>query len=291
MDDSFYLTLPSNVSGGGNNTTAKFRTLLPNNIELSGSWYVALTEIQFPFSWCNAGVGKDDTEILMKFNRNDKTKVVAVKVLRNYYHTVEELVGYLQRKIKETLIDAMFDLDSVETKLNFKSKQTSQYMQGKYAEMGIADVVKIRYDKKDKRVRIDLDPLEVVPKITIPSKLQYLLGFSSNEREMFIAKKLNVAPYPPDMTGGVSAMYVYCDAVAPQIVGNSMSPLLRVVTLNTNRYKYGCTITKTFTDPHYIPVVAKSLHSILIQLNTDQDEPLSFNFGKSIIKLHFKRRR
>lgn len=49
--NEFFLTLPSNTLQS--NTTGNFVTHLPKNLVFSGQWEVALSEIQYPFSWNN----------------------------------------------------------------------------------------------------------------------------------------------------------------------------------------------------------------------------------------------
>ena len=54
-DRQFYLWLPSNSSSDvfPRNTLSEYRVRLPNSIQLSGDWEVALTEIQYKKNWHN----------------------------------------------------------------------------------------------------------------------------------------------------------------------------------------------------------------------------------------------
>ena len=94
--------------------------------------------------------------------------------------------------------------------------------------------------------------------------------------------------HPPDLTGGMTYLYIYCDIVQPQIVGDTVTPLLRAIGLRTKNYKWGSAIHEVFVRPHYIPVNRNYITDILIELKDDTDNPINFNFGKSIVKLHFR---
>ena len=51
----FYITLPSNSSLSlyPDNTLSSYTTRLVEQINLTGNWEVAMTEIHFPFTWYN----------------------------------------------------------------------------------------------------------------------------------------------------------------------------------------------------------------------------------------------
>lgn len=55
MEGQFYLTLPSNSSMNvfPNNTLSDFTVNLPQPLDLTGDWVVALSEIQYPHTWNN----------------------------------------------------------------------------------------------------------------------------------------------------------------------------------------------------------------------------------------------
>lgn len=284
MGDSFYLTLPSNVkSGEENNTTSRFRTILKDNLDLSGRWYVALSEIQYPFSWSNVDDDEIVNAIMLKIKHDNKWDWFR---LRNYaskkhYDKISDLTSDLEESIKK----------EVARRIALMSGELDpEKLTRKLYKHNLVDFVSIRYDSKLDRVRIKLLDRSVVEMMNMPRNLMYIMGFKEDYGRVF-AREEEIGPYPPDIDAGLSYMYVYCDAVAPQIVGDTAAPLLRVVNLSgKNNYKYGSVITETYADPHYVPVVAKSLHGVLVELKSDQDKPIRFNFGKSIVKLHFKRK-
>ncbi len=308
MND-FYLTLPSNVkTSGQQNTTARFTTLLPKTIDLPGQWYVGLVEIQFPFSWSNAGNSWIDSIIVLKHNPTNSN--LKVSIPRSYYETIESLVDTVQIQIVDTLVEVMekqskpfnkrenraiIKLMNSEEKI--KESKLMEILRPNYKDGSerkeyfslIANrLVTVSWNAEIRHVIIRLRSSDIVPSLKLSPVLQYMLGFATTDQNVLnITQNKTVAPYPPDIQGGLSALYIYSDSAVPQIVGDQVAPLLHVIPVNTTGFSYGQVCTQIFYTPHYIPVVSRSLTSIQISINTDQDVPVGFNFGKSIVKLHF----
>lgn len=93
------------------------------------------------------------------------------------------------------------------------------------------------------------------------------------------------APYPADIKAGCYHLFCYSDIAALQLVGDSYSPLLHTVRIEGN---YGDIVTLCFNKPDYIPVAQKHIENIHIEIKTDQNEPVNFTYGKTILKLHFR---
>ncbi len=308
MND-FYLTLPSNVkTSGQQNTTAHFTTLLPKTIDLAGQWYVGLVEIQFPFSWSNAGNSWRDGNVILK--HLPTTSDVKVSIPRSYYETIESLVDTVQFQIVDKLVEVMEkqmkQFDKIENQAIIKLMKSDEKIEKsklteilrpdykdtnkrkEYFSMIANRLVTVSWNTEIRRVIIRLRSNDIVPSLKLSPVLQYMLGFATTDQSVLnISQNKIVAPYPPDIQGGLSALYIYSDCAVPQIVGDQVAPLLRVIPVNTTGFNYGQVCTQIFHTPHYIPVVSRSLTSIQISINTDQDEPVGFNFGKSILKLHF----
>ena len=96
--------------------------------------------------------------------------------------------------------------------------------------------------------------------------------------------KTTVSPYVTDLHG-TTTMYVYCDIVQPQVVGDTSAQLLRGIPVEG---KLGETVTKTFTNVQYVPVQKKSFEDIEILLRDDTGNVMSFERGKAIATLHFR---
>ena len=62
-----------------------------------------------------------------------------------------------------------------------------------------------------------------------------------------------------DMDQGFDTIYVYTDVVESRIVGDSLAPLLRALSVSGS---YGATVSVRFTNIHYVPVLHSHFHSI-----------------------------
>ncbi len=103
-------------------------------------------------------------------------------------------------------------------------------------------------------------------------------GFDTTEKASFY----------PDMAGGASTLYVYCNAVSNQIVGDTMAPLLRTVNIEGQAHD---NVHLVYQDVHYVSVLSKELSEIRINIRDDTGQLVDFKSGKVMAKLHFRRHR
>ena len=108
-----------------------------------------------------------------------------------------------------------------------------------------------------------------------------MLGFGGTEP---VIKKTTGRPYTADLTV-VSTIYVYCDIVEPQIVGDTSAQLLKSIPV---RGKFGDVIAGTFINIQYVPIRTKSFEVVKVLLRSDTGDPVPFERGKVVIKLHFR---
>ena len=81
----------------------------------------------------------------------------------------------------------------------------------------------------------------------------------------------------------MNSIYVYCDIVQPQVVGDTNVKLLRTVPIEG---KMGDVVTRTYNNMQYIPVQRKSFEDIEILLRSGL--PMPFERGKVLATLHFR---
>ena len=148
--------------------------------------------------------------------------------------------------------------------------------------------IQVEYDPVYSRVVISLPP--IIKEITFGRKLQYMLGLKheSYRPQYNIPVTKVTSDSPIDLRGGFDCMYVYCGIVEPQIVGDCLTPLLRVINVEG---KQDDVVAKTFDNPHYVPVAKREFNSIEINIKDDADRFVRFKYGKVIVKLHFRRRK
>ncbi len=84
-----------------------------------------------------------------------------------------------------------------------------------------------------------------------------------------------------------TSIYVYCDIIEPQIVGNRTVPLLDIV---WDKGKGKREITRFSENLHYVPVRTKSFEEVKVLLRSNTNERISFERGHTSITLHFIRK-
>ena len=141
--------------------------------------------------------------------------------------------------------------------------------------------VKFSYNRSSRKVSVDVRHDTTV---WFTGELPTVLGF---DQDTLIEKKTS-SPYPADINGGFSSMYVDTDIVDAQFVGDVKVPLLRIVNIEG---EYGNTVHASFRNLQYVPVKVNSFETVEVNIKNDQNENVSFEFGKSIATLHFRQKR
>lgn len=254
-EDGFYLTLPSNA--GQNTNPSSFRINLPQNIHLTGEWEVGLVEFMYPKSWYNVRSdplhGRIFTLEVDYEQTNDGGKKSA-KTLHNlhvpagYYNRAEDLLLTMHKTVPESW------------------------------KPGIS----FSYDSRSHRVCIQAK--KPISNIYLSDDLMYMLGYSTENNPFSLNR---TADHPPDMSAGISVLYVYCDVVEHNVVGDKLAPLLRAVAVEG---EFGSIVNKIFVAPHYVPVLKKNFSSIEIDIKSDENKSLDLHFGKTLVKMHFRRK-
>ena len=139
----------------------------------------------------------------------------------------------------------------------------------------------------DKNIKFSFNPRTHKVKVTLAKN--YCVGlYGGSERILGFGgggdlkiRKSQESPYVADLHT-ITSIYVYCNIVQPQIVGNTTVPLLRSIAVSGNS---GNIITETFNNIQYVPVQTKSFENIEILLRTDTGDPVPFERGK--VKRHY----
>jgi hypothetical protein len=257
MSDQFYITLPSNTQQ--NSTASNFRVSLPQRLRLEGEWDVGLAEIIYPNSWFHL---QKENYIFFKM----LSKEARLKLNPGYYDNIDAFLN----EINEALVS--------------------------YASLHFPEIqhFKFLYDKKNNIVQFMVDTGDINI-VTLSSELANMLGFvdryiyyrHDDDPDENIGRLIAAQNEFVPFNLYYQTLFVYCNIVEDQIIGNSMAPLLRIV---ETQGKHGDLICKTYDSPHYIPVLLKDIQSIEINIKNDMNEYYKFEFGKVIVKLHLKKR-
>ena len=136
------------------------------------------------------------------------------------------------------------------------------------------------YNEMTNRVRFQVAQKEFV---VLPEATKEFFGFDANYFE--VSAEATVSR--PKQINNINTLFVYCDCIDYQYIGDTYAPLLRVVAV-PNELQYGDNVNLIFDSPHYVPVSRNTINTIEISLLDDIGELIQFNYGKVIIKLHFR---
>ena len=117
-------------------------------------------------------------------------------------------------------------------------------------------------------------------------KLARILGLDADKP--FIVpprKKIRYAPHAADFFGGEYSLFVYTDIIEHQIVGDHYVPLLRCVQITGEHTKV---VSINYDKPHYTCLRKTDISDIEIAIKNDQNYNIPFQYGKIVVKLHFR---
>ena len=136
--------------------------------------------------------------------------------------------------------------------------------------------------------RVVITPVKTGDSVRFSKPLAQQLGFPA---EVDISEDQIVAPKEPDFNFGLpTTAHITCDIIATQFVGNTLSPLLRIITLEQSRYTHGGSGMISFSRPIYVPVMVKDLHRISVDIRGPNGKHLPFIHGTSSVVLYFRKR-
>jgi hypothetical protein len=97
--------------------------------------------------------------------------------------------------------------------------------------------------------------------------------------------------YGVDLNLGMNHLFIYSDLSEYTLVGDVEVPLLRVVPFEP-RTKAGTNphLHIEFLNLHYVPVSKSFFDEISIHISGDAEKEVHFTHGKSMVKLHFRRK-
>ena len=133
-------------------------------------------------------------------------------------------------------------------------------------EKRFTDDVRFSYDTLSRKVTVHLQNSAEL----FLGDIGYVLGFSPTE---------------VDLDHGFHDLYVYCDIILPQYVGDAFVHLTRIVPVEG---KDGKRVSKSFVRPQYVPVSRKQFESIEVNIKRDTGETVTFEFGRVLLTLHFR---
>jgi hypothetical protein len=254
----FYLTLPSDSSSKyyPENTAASFKTKLSDRIDLDGQYEVGLAQFIYPHSWYN-------------FNNSDKGLYIT-------FHPDDEEEGEISLVFRSG---------------QFPDEKTFVHVLNDWISTAEIYGCTFSWDQWDRRIRVLISNKN--GSIYMSRGLANLLGFEdvgpykTHMTSSGLIPQYYEATYTFDLRVGLRMIYVYSDIVSHTLVGDTKVPILRVC---ATEGRYGEMVAVTFTEPHYVPLARNELDTIDILINNELGKPVPFEYGKSVVTLHFRRR-
>lgn len=284
MRDDFYIVLLSNSSMPyyPQNTTSHFITKLPQHINLTGEWAVALIDINFPLNFQN--VSKNEENRRVTYGRSGLS-------------SLEEIDGGIF--ITQTSSGPEVNAPEV----------TGEFCVPPGIYNDLSELLKeLNSNRRHSHIEFSLKPgfyvsasrvcgnkIECLYEnhcFNMSKSLKKILGFDSSEtRDIEIGEYSDVlGEFPASINNDLpSNLLVYTDICQPYVTGDVYSRLLRSVTLDLNQYAYGRSMSVNFPRPVYIPLLCTSFQTIEILIRNEVGLAVPFDFGTATLTLHFKR--
>ena len=98
----------------------------------------------------------------------------------------------------------------------------------------------------------------------------YLLGFSPEEI-------ISTAERQVDLEYGFHDLFIYCNLIQSQYVGDALVPLLRIVLVEG---KVGERVSKSFLRPQYLPVSRKQFETVEVDKRQTQGSLYHLSLGE-----------
>ena len=313
-EDHFYLTLPSSASMDlhPNNKVSDFTTELIFPIQIERERYeIGLCEVILDVdvenvtSHQSAFVIFRSVKFIKEVLKKKNVKGLGIvnhgkdafyweefTVKRGKYDSVDDVFGYFNSKFLRSRIcdDLFFQVKKIpnteyefvtlksilENKLKEKtfSFQKSPWMK-KCIFIPNASYDGIKSD--DPIIRSTLYTLMVFK----PSVKEYL---ERGDVKSDAAFSTQLVCKTSDLFEAPGMAYIYSDIVDHQYVGNTKSPLLRVIHIPPGRKVI------TFPTVHYLPLSKAYLNSIRIYIRDVQGNPYPFTYGSALCKVHIRKK-
>jgi hypothetical protein len=256
---SFHVVLPSNSSFElyPDNTLADFRVRLAKPIKLSEPYEVALEEIAYPRLSHDFESGETDITV------------------SEFQWIGEE--GTPEHKVEEIFNDRVV----IHCSTKNGTRTLLWYINNGLMQHGW----KLIMSAKDKFTLVRKEGTKRV--LQLDAKLAFALGFAK-EPFAYNVVATQEGPYASPMLFQSKQMFVYVNVIAPQLVGDSQVPLLRIC-IPQNSTNFSDYTSEKYIRPYYLPVCKEKIDEIHIQIRTHTGEIFPFPSGAPLIcKLHFR---
>lgn len=310
-EEQFYVTLPSDSSLHiyPDNKLSDYRVRLDPPLALNpDEWQVGLASISIPVSWENVGKVSDNSITIYHCHPEIVGGVVKTLSILDggemahwWGRSPSTSLRILPQDDKDIRV---FTLEQglyrhTHDIVSFLNDAIAQYFRNQVKHISPW----FQYNKHTRRLQVR-PPFDVSPAV---EELQHLsnyafvlqgkdllsiLGYPGQDSVYFyLFEMMNgrviEAPMTVNPQAGFSTLYVYCDAIQAQRVGDVFASLLDYIPVVDNDKDV---INFRANPIHYSAVAQGRLSSLRIYIASETGERVPFAFGKIVLKLHFRRR-
>jgi hypothetical protein len=292
--NDFFVTLMSDSSFKDHpcNTTASFTCELPRNINLEGEWHVAPVEIHYPQTVNNVTYGGNSFQIIGETNSGFGF-TENFSLFHGFYASVPELVDAVNEALNQFYLMPVASTQvlkySPEKRVHISGLKELQDI---YHYIFTETVIRFKrltvtYPSDDPHAKFNPGDRLTSFKLVFDEILARQLGLPTHLDMFKIGRRGGVCEV---QIGSPASMLVYCDIIEPQIIGDSVSPVICIVPTTERDTRYGERAYRTFPSRNYVPLMKKSFQSVKIDIRGPTGELIPFAFGSCYVLLHFRKR-
>jgi hypothetical protein len=142
-------------------------------------------------------------------------------------------------------------------------------------------------DHETNKINFSREAKQYIKSIKFENRLAMQLGYEPDED---IFPHFLKTPQPADVSRGIpDEMLVYCDIVEPQIVGDELARIIRIMSIPKKDVFFGQPLQHEFQRLQYMDIARKQFDSISIELRDKTGAFLAFESGTVTIVLHFEK--
>lgn len=292
----FYMHLISDASLNyfPSNVISEFTTKLPHEVDLPGTWQVALCNIAYQKTWGNISTRNEGTIRLKLYQKTSGEKGIYEPKLK-----VQGVLDPGHYATAEALTKAIYD--QFEGLKRWDSNPSVSHKWTTFRLRDILDIIPQHSNKLSFSVKENPYSCDALT-LYLSSNLANLIGFqeftSATQRNLKIQLALNGGDEIPktkalsgimNLNSGIHSLFCYSSLVRNTMVGDTQVPLLRIVPVQGNDGDY---IYETFEDRQYLPLASHRFSTIQVLIGDRLGNKIKFSHGSApvIIVLHFKRK-
>lgn len=258
------------------NKTSSFTVQLPRYMYLEGNWEVALTEIQYPYTFSNIEDGHSEIQL--------ETIDITTDFIEWYIANKDPTTSPPFETVASThsITPGFYEdiKDIVESINDAVGKATGQASFFNYDDRAHRVTAANDFVQTDRKW---IESCKLSPRLGL--QLGYQPNTVINGRPTYAQHVVNQCGIIPDK------MLIYCDILEPQLFGDSWARVLRLVNVNGGHIRpyFGQPCSVTFNQLQYTPVQLTHFEAIHIDIKDIEGKMMPFQYGTLTVKLHFRR--